>query len=806
MLAALRAIRSLAGSRDTSCFLLSDPKCGQERSGLCHTAIAGDEEHSKNPWLQDLITWSDSERGEETWPGSSVHLPFASLLRRYGKTKALGEGKLAHARIITCGLEQTIFLGNLLMHMYAKCGALEEAHSVFCCMGQHNLFSWAIMMGAFVDHGQSKETLKLFQKMLLQGLMPDKVTFITLVSACSNEGAVTIGQLLHVQIIDCGLHTNVVVGTALISMYSKCGCLENAQKAFENMLEQNVISWNALIAVYVDHGQPEEAWHLFKQMQAEGMIPDRATFVTVLPVCTRLIDGQQIHASMVGTDLESQVCFGTSLVHMYGKYGGLGDSLKAFNKLPERNVVSWNAYISACSQNNKYMYAISLLRQMQHEGIMADKVTFVSMLGACGNQVALEETKQLHVSIIVLGYITHIAVGTALVKAYSDCNSVEDAWWVFNQMPQHTIISWNTMIGACVQRLQWHRSLQLFKQMQLEGNIADKVTFTTILSGCACQAALTEGVRVHVIIAANLFKLDAGSSLLNMYAKCGDLEAAWTLFETMPEHNVASWNSMISACAELGQCNQFLQLFQQMQCDGVMLDQVTCVTLLCACADMTVLDEGRRVHARILGSWFEADIVVGNAIINMYGKCGCLIGAKLMFEKMPKRNVITWNAMIGAFCQHGKVKDALKIFHEMQLEGEVPDRVTFFNVLSACSHGGLLDEGYWHFSSMCQVHNLTPTVEHFNCMIGLLGRAGRLDEGEDVINVMPFTATATSWMALLACCNIHLDGGRGKRAAEFACRLDPGNAATYVSLANIYSVVDRLVEHPLIEAPDSFAS
>ena len=246
---------------------------------------------------------------------------------------------------------------------------------------------------------------------------------------------------------------------------------------------------------------------------------------------------------------------------------------------------------------------------------------------------------------------------------------------------------------------------------------------------------------------------------------------------------------MICGFLEFGTFSGPFQLSQQMVCQGTLPSPVTYATLFATCANTLALEEGMRLHSGISGGSLEANTVVGNAIIHMYGKCGGLRQATLAFEKIKNRSLITWNALIGAFYQHGHIEDVISILNHMQMEGVDPDGVTFFNVLSACSHCGLLDEGFQYFF-MCYSYNVMPCIEHFNCLIGLLGRAGRLDEGEEIIRNMPFAKIASSWMGLLACCNMHLDGIRGKQLADVVFQLEPDNAASYVTLANIYAMGD----------------
>jgi pentatricopeptide repeat protein len=237
--------------------------------------------------------------------------------------------------------------------------------------------------------------------------------------------------------------------------------------------------------------------------------------------------------------------------------------------------------------------------------------------------------------------------------------------------------------------------------------------------------------------------------------------------------------------------SQPFRLAQQMVCQGMMPSPVTYAALFTTCSNTLAQDDGVRLHSRISGTSIEADTVVGNAIIHMYGKCGALKEAKLAFLRIRKRSLITWNAMIGAFCQHGHVQDVLGILKEMQMDGIAPDEVTYFNVFSVCSHCGVVDQGFQHFFFMCYNHNIIPCIEHFNCLIGLLGRAGRLDEGEEIIRNMPFTKILNSLMPLLiACCNIHSDSIRGKRLADLAFQLEPDSAASYVTLANVYAMGD----------------
>lgn len=198
------------------------------------------------------------------------------------------------------------------------------------------------------------------------------------------------------------------------------------------------------------------------------------------------------------------------------------------------------------------------------------------------------------------------------------------------------------------------------------------------------------------------------------------------------------------------------------------------------------------MHACIVGIELEFDIVVGTALINMYGKCGCVGNARKIFEKLPVHNTLSWTAIIAVCSQHGQEKDAFQLFEEMQHLEVQADEVTLLSILYACSQTGLVDEGCQCFSSMIWYHGIGPTVDHFNCMIDLFGRAGRLDEAEDLIRNMAFEPNALSWMTLLSACRNGIDAERGEYAANIVFELDPDNTASHVILANIYAAAGRL--------------
>ncbi|KAH9549386.1 hypothetical protein CY35_10G016600 [Sphagnum magellanicum] len=372
---------------------------------------------------------------------------------------------------------------------------------------------------------------------------------------------------------------------------------------------------------------------------------------------------------------------------------------------------------------------------------------------------------------------------------YAKCGSIEDAWRVFNKMPSRDVVTWTAMILGHVKCRQGQKALELFQQMQQEGVQPNTVTFVGVLNACASVVALEEGRCVNQQIVKCGWESDVfvGSSLVDMYVKCGSMEDAWRVFNKMPSRNVVTWTAMISGHVNCGQGQKALELFRQMQQEGVRPDSVTFVGVLNACASVVALEEGKCVHQQIVECGWDSDVFVANSLIDMYAKCGSMEDAWRVFNKMPSRDVVTWTTILGGCAMHGHGKEALKYFEQMCEEGVQPNDITFICLLSACSHSGLVDEGMHCYASMVTDYMISAKLEHYTCMVDLLGRAGRLQEAENMVMAVPCKPHVAAWMALLGACRIRGNVEMAERVAKRILEMEPNNAAVYVLLSNIYA-------------------
>ena len=379
-----------------------------------------------------------------------------ALLKACVKEKDLHQASIIHANIVKKGLlEKDRYLGNTLVSLYAKCGALSRAQQVFERLPVRNVVSWNALIAGYAQHEHScKQALTCFQRMQHHGVSPNAVTYVCILKACGSIGRATMGKEIHNTIVQKGLlETNILVGNTLVDMYAKCSAVAKARQVFEQLPCRTVVSWNALISGYTQCGNGEEALHCFEQMQQKGLSPDALTYVCILKACSSNIQqGRQIHEQVIrcGFHTDKTVC--NALIDMYVKCGLILEAQDVFDKLPVRDVVTWNAIISGYVQQGRGEEALICFTCMQEEGFSPDVITLTCIVKACGSTGAIEKGKQIHDDIISKGLLgKHIVLGNALVDMYANNGALSEAKMVFNRIQGKDVVSWNTLITGYVE-------------------------------------------------------------------------------------------------------------------------------------------------------------------------------------------------------------------------------------------------------------------------------------------------------------------------------------------------------------------
>ncbi|XP_057835301.2 pentatricopeptide repeat-containing protein At4g02750-like [Cryptomeria japonica] len=619
------------------------------------------------------------------------------------------------------------------------------------------------MISGYAAQGFPHRALALFQQMQTSILQPSHFTFSAVISVCN----------------------------ALVDFYGNCGYIVDARQVFDKMSLGDAVSWTIIISSYARREPCEEALSLFRQMKQSGFQPCQFVYSGVISACARLgllEEGVEIHEEIIRKGYEFHISVANALIDMYVKCGMIRKARELFDKIPQRDVVSWTVMVLAYTKQGFAEEALTLFWKMRETGCRPNELTFASVLTAVANMGSLKLGTQFHAEILRCGFQTYVSVANALMDMYAKCGSIEKAQDVFAQMHQTDVVSWNTMTTGLAHNGFLEEALKLFNKMPRR----DVISWNAMIAGFMQNGFVEEAVKLFNEMPER--SIVSWTTMISGYAHNRFLDEALKLFKEMTIRDTVSWNAMIAGLGHNGYDDEALKLFQQMHLAGVRPNSETFATVLPACAKLAALGHGVEIHEKVIRSGFHTDVLVGNALINMYAKCGDIQKANEIFERMHQRDSVSWTSMITGFAMHGYGKKSLDLFEQMKFSGMTPDHITFLSILSACSHAGLVDEGHKYFDCMRTYYNINPTMEHYRCMVDLLGRAGHLDEAIDFIYKMPVKPNGAIWNCLMGACRIHSNVDLGEYVAGRIFELEPQNAAPYVLLMNIYAAAGRLSE------------
>nr|XP_043619096.1 putative pentatricopeptide repeat-containing protein At5g52630 [Erigeron canadensis] len=582
----------------------------------------------------------------------------------------------------------------------------------------------------------------------------------------------------------------------MIAGLANSGKVIDAQKLFDETPKKSPITWSSLISGYCKLGLEDESMRLFYEMQCEGYSPSQFTLRSVLKMCSLnglLFRGEQFHGYVIKTRFDVNEFVVTGLVDMYAQCKRMSAAEYLFKRMSYgKNHVTWTAMITGYSRNHDQIGAIECFRDMRAEGIEANQYTFPSVLTVCGEISGYRFGMQVHGCIVKGGFGANVFVESALVDMYAKCGCLDDARIVLESMEVNDIVSWNSMIVGCVRQGFRHEALLLFKKMHLKSMKIDNYTYPSVLN---CFASLndTEYVKssqtVHCMAVKTGFErhVSVSNALVDMYAKRGDLGCAFEVFNNMEEKDVVSWTSLVTGYTHNTAHEKALKLFCEMRISGIKSDQFVTARIFSSCAELTLLDFGQQVHADFIKLGFVSSLSVDNSLVTMYTNCGCIEDANKVFASMTIKNVITWTALIMGYAKNGKSTEALVLYNQMLESGIKPDFITFIGLLFACSHAGLVDQARQYFDSMVNFYHIKPGQDHYACMIDLLGRSGKINEAEELLNNMAVEPDATVWKALLSACKVHGKMELAEKAANILFELEPQDAVPYIMLSHLYS-------------------
>lgn len=410
---------------------------------------------------------------------------------------------------------------------------------------------------------------------------------------------------------------------------------------------------------------------------------------------------------------------------------------------------------------------------------------------------SMDQLKQIHAQMIITSRIHDAFAASRLINfcALSDSGDLNYALKLFETIPAPNLFMWNTLIRAQASSSNPADGLLLYSEMRRRGVAPVKHTFPFVLKACSNSKVIgcSEQIHCHVLKFGLDHDLHVANGLIRAHSVSGRIEDARKVFDEMTERISSAWTTIICGYAQNDSAEEAIALFNAMISEGLEPSGVVLASVLSACANAACLNLGEQIHEYMEEKEVELNVILGTALVNMYAKNGALVEAKQCFEKLRERNVATWNAMICGLALHGEADEAIDFFNMMRGEREKvkPNEITLLGVLSACCHAGMLDFGSEVFYSMKKVYGIEPNLKHYGCMVDLLGRGGRILEGERVIREMEWEADVAIWGALLSGCERWGNIEVAERVVEEIRRLDPKNHGVHVVLSNMYAEAGR---------------
>ncbi|KAK9275179.1 hypothetical protein L1049_022440 [Liquidambar formosana] len=721
---------------------------------------------------------------------------YSGMLHGCALKGFLNEGKAIHGQVIMCGVDPDLHLWNSLVNFYAKCGSPEFARQVFNEMPKWDVVSWTALISGFVAKGYVSDGIDLFCEMRKVGFRPNEFTLAIALKACSMCLALDFGKQVHSEVVKVGAFSDIFVGSALVDIYAKCGEMDQADKVFFFMSKKNAISWNALLNGYAQMGDGKKVLNLFCQMTELEMKLSKFTLSTVLKGCANcgyLREAQVVHSLSIKIGCELDEFLVCCLLDMYSKWGLADDALKVFKRIKDPNIVAWSAMINCLDQQGQSQEATQLFCLMRHTGMRPNEFTLACLVSAAINMGDQHYGKSIHACACKWGFESENFVSNALVAMYMKFGLIQNGWRVFEAMMIRDSVSWNALLSGFHNNETCDQGPRIFKHMLMEGFKPDMHTFVSILGCCSSLSNVGFGKQVH----AHIVKIgldgngSVGTALIDMYAKSGCLEDADVIFNRLIERDLFTWTVIIASYAHTGQGEKAVKCFNQMQQEGVKPNEFTLSSCLSGCSSLATIDNGRQIHSLAIKTGLSGDTYVASSLVDMYGKCRYIEDAEAVFKGMDSPNTVSWNAIICGYSQHGQGQKALEAFRIMLNKGTMPDEVTFIGVLSAFSHMGLIEEGKMHFNSLSKVYGITPTIEHYACMVNLLSWAGKFSEVESFVEEMKLSQNALIWETVLWACKMHGNVEYGQRAAKKLFELEPGMDYNYILLSDIFAANGR---------------
>ncbi|KAL2348692.1 LOW QUALITY PROTEIN: hypothetical protein Fmac_002692 [Flemingia macrophylla] len=583
---------------------------------------------------------------------------FSVLIRACATPSLWDVGLQIHGLLVRSGLERDKFAGSSIVYMYFNSGGdLGDACRAFHDLLERDLVAWNIMISGFARVGDFSMVFRLFSEMWgVQGLKPDDSTFVSLLKCCSSLKEL---KQIHGLVAKFGAAVDVVVSSALVDLYAKCRDVGSCWKVFDSMEEKDTFVWSSIISGYTMNNRGEEAVHFFKDMCRQRVRPDQHVLSSTLKACVELEDlntGVQVHGQMIKNGHQNDCFVASVLLTLYASFGELMGVEKLFRRIVDKDIVAWNTMILAhARQGQGSGPSMKLLQELRTlTSLRIQGATLVAVLKSCENRSDLPAGRQIHSLVVKSSESRHTLVGNALVHMYSVCGEIGDAFKAFVDIVKKDDGSWSSIIGTYKQNGMESEALELCKEM-----LADGITFTSYslpicISACSQLSAIQVGKQLHVFAIKSGYNRDVyvGSSIIDMYAKCGTMGESERV---LVEPNEVIHNAMICGYAHHGKAQEAIKVFEKLEKNGLTPNHVTFVAVLSACSHSGYVEDTLYFFALMVNKYkIKPESEHYSCLVDAYGRAGRLEEAYQIVEKDGSESA--WRTLLSACRNHDNTK------------------------------------------------------------------------------------------------------------------------------------------------------
>lgn len=733
-------------------------------------------------------------------PQRALHLrdihfePVVDYMNLSLKKPNIVTATVVHCAALKIGALAHLPTSTSLLTVYSKAGDFTSSRDLFEEIHNHNrdVISWNAIISASLENNFYRTAMDFFGKMIKAQTGFDSTTLLLMVLASLHAKNFDQGRAIHCVSIKSRVLVDINLGNALTDMYAKCGDLSSSECLFEEMEYKDVVSWNSIMRGSLYNGDPEKSLYYFRRMSFSEENADHVSLSCAISACSSLRElafGESIHGMGIklGYKDSSHVSVANSLISLYSQCGVVEVAETVFRETAYKDIVSWNAMMEGFASNEKINEAFDLLVEMQTEGsFQPDIVTLTTILPLCAAELMLSrEGRTIHGFAIRRHMVLdHLPLLNGLIDMYSKCSLVEKAQILFNSTTERDLVSWNAMISGYSQNKYSEEAQNLFRELLHWSPNCSSSTVFAILSSCNSPNSLHFGKSVHC------WQLKSGflnhillvNSLMHMYINCGDLTVGFSILQENSDlADSASWNTVIVGYVRGDHFQEALETFRLMrQGPPSNYDAITLVSVLSACANLELLNQGKSFHSLTLKSPLGSDTRVQNSLITMYDRCRDINSARVVFQFCSTPNLCSWNCMISALSHNRESREALELFCRLQFK---PNEFTIVSVLSACTQIGILRHGkqvHAHvFMSGIQENSFISAA-----LLDLYSSCGRLDTAHQVFRHSE-EKSESAWNTMIAAYGYHGNGEKAIKLFHEMC--ETGTRVTKSTFVSILS-------------------